>query len=153
MNFNDIFTYEEGKLLNKKTKHEYCNLDRDGYIRVRILGKEYRAHRIIWTMFNGEIPEGLLIDHIDGNVANNSISNLRLATRQQNKANSNGIEDRELPKGVTRNPSGKFRARLHHKGTTYSLGTFKTVEEAANAYNSKTLELNGEFAKVNIILH
>lgn len=151
MLFTDIFEYDSGRLINKKTKHTYHNLDRDGYIRVRILGKEYRAHRIIWSMFNGEIPEGMLVDHIDGNVSNNTISNLRLVTRQQNNANSSGLQGRDLPKGITLNPSGKYRARLHHKGITYSLGTFKTVQEASQAYNDKTLELNGEYAKLNIL--
>lgn len=153
MNFNDLFIYDDGLLINKKSGNIYCNEDRDGYIRVRISGREYRAHRIIWEMFNGPIPEGLLIDHIDGDVYNNRIENLRLSTRQQNNANSKGLDNRELPKGITRNPSGKFRARLGHKGTIYSLGTFKTVEEAASAYNTKALELNGDFAKVNIIIH
>ena len=59
----------------------------EGYIRIRINHVEYRAHRIIWTMFNGEIPEGLLIDHINGIKSDNRLENLRLATRQQNNAN------------------------------------------------------------------
>lgn len=141
---SDIFEYENGKLLNRKTRHIYCNKDRDGYIRVRVLGREFRAHRIIWELHNGEIPEGMLIDHIDGDVSNNKIENLRLATRQQNNANSRS-ELNPFGKGITINPSGKYRVRVTHKGVTYSLGTFKTPEEARKVYNDKHKELNGEF--------
>lgn len=145
--FQEIFEYQDGKLLNKKTRHVYRNEDRDGYIRVRLLGREFRAHRIIWELHNGNIPEGMLIDHIDGNTRNNSIENLRLATRQQNNASSSKSKHHELPKGITLNPSGKFRARITHKDITYSLGTFKTVEEAQLAYDMKHYELNAEFFK------
>ena len=143
--FNELFEYQDGKLLNKKTKHIYRNEDRDGYIRVRVLGREFKAHRIIWELFNGPIPEGMLIDHKDGNSRNNLIDNLRLATRQQNNSNSNKNKHHTLPKGITLNLSGKYRARITHKGITYSLGTFKTVEEAQLAYDAKHYELNGEF--------
>lgn len=143
MNLHEVFTYDDGLLMNK-SGHIYCNLDRDGYIRVRVSGREHRAHRLIWEMFNGSIPEGMLIDHIDGDVHNNRIENLRLATRLQNNVNSVGKGG--LFKGVTRT-SNKFRARINYKGHTYSLGTFNTAEEAAEAYNKKALEIYGEFAK------
>ena len=145
MDLHKIFDYDDGLLLNK-AGHIYCNLDKDGYIRVRTNGKEYRAHRIIWEMFNGPIPEGLLIDHIDGDKLNNRIDNLRIATRRQNRANSRAPEFAELPKGVTRLASGKYRAKLTY---TFSLGTFDTPEEAAEAYNNKAIELHGEFARID----
>ena len=146
MNLNELYEYDDGLLLNRKTKHIYCNLDRDGYVRVRKDGKEYRAHRLIWEMFNGPIPIDILIDHIDGDSLNNRIENLRLATRQQNNANSTGNSERELPKGIVRY-SNRYRARLTFKGTTYSLGTYSTIEEAKLAYDTKNNQLNGEFAK------
>lgn len=145
---NELFEYKDGNLLNKKTKHIYHNYDKEGYLRIRILGREYRGHRIIWELFNGPIPEGMLIDHIDGNKANNKIENLRLATRQQNNANSYGNKNAKIPyKGITLNPGGRYRARIYHKGIHYSLGTFNTIEDAKAAYDNKAIELNGEFAK------
>lgn len=39
---------------------------------------KYYCHRVVWMSFNGEIPEGKFIDHIDGNTSNNRISNLRV---------------------------------------------------------------------------
>lgn len=148
MDFSKYYEYEDGNLINKITKHIYCNLDRDGYVRVRKDGKEYRAHRIIWSLFNGDIPEGMLIDHKDGDVSNNNISNLRLATRQQNNANSRKRHFNECPKGVTK-VGKRYRARISYNNTTISLGTFDTPEEASEVYNNKAIELNGEFANVN----
>lgn len=37
-----------------------------------------RLHRTVWEHFNGEIPKGFHVHHIDGNRANNEISNLAL---------------------------------------------------------------------------
>lgn len=43
-------------------------------------------HRFIYIWYNGEIPAGYDIDHIDNNSLNNDISNLRLLTRKENLA-------------------------------------------------------------------
>jgi hypothetical protein len=47
---------------------------------------KYRA-KAAWRKAYGPIPKGTEVDHWDGNVWNNSIGNLRLATRQQNSFN------------------------------------------------------------------
>ena len=44
-------------------------------------------HRIVYEAFNGPIPQGMTIDHIDQDKANNRLSNLRLATYAQQNAN------------------------------------------------------------------
>ncbi len=43
-----------------------------------------RAHRVIWEAVHGQIPDGLEINHIDGDKHNNSLSNLELVTRSEN---------------------------------------------------------------------
>lgn len=52
--------------------------------RISVRGKTLSAHRFVYECFNGLIPEGFEIDHIDGNHANNNISNLRLCTHKEN---------------------------------------------------------------------
>jgi hypothetical protein len=85
------------------------------YYRVQLNKKIYHVHRIIWEMFNGEIPEGMEIDHEDLNKVNNKIDNLRLVTKQINCRN------RSLRKDSTSGINGVFRReRLLPSGTLYS---------------------------------
>ena len=115
-------------------------------MRVRVDGREYRGHRIIWEMHNGEIQEGYLVDHINGDRKDNRIENLRVCTRQQNNLNS--ASKGAKFKGVTR-VGNSYRAKINYKGVAYSLGSYKTPEEASAAYEAKALELHGEFAFCN----
>ncbi|HBW57840.1 MAG TPA: hypothetical protein DEF27_08565 [Oscillatoriales bacterium UBA8482] len=55
-----------------------------GYRQISCYGKTFLVHRVVWEAFNGEIPQGLQINHIDGNKANNSLSNLELVTPAEN---------------------------------------------------------------------
>lgn len=56
--------------------------------------KSYTNHRVIWALFNGDIPKGLVINHIDNNSLNNKISNLEVVTTKENNQKTyyhNGI--------------------------------------------------------------
>lgn len=65
----------------------------DGYRRVSIpyrWGSGYKdiaQHRAIWSFYNGVIPEGYVIDQINGVRDDNRTENLRLATPAQNATN------------------------------------------------------------------
>lgn len=95
---HDIFVYDEtlGRLLWKEGKSgRGCVAGREagtkahhGYRAVMVDGKKYYAHRIVWEMHYGKIPDGLCIDHIDGNCSNNRIDNLRCTSLSQNQRNS-----------------------------------------------------------------
>lgn len=41
-------------------------------------------HKLIWEAFNGKVPEGKQLNHIDENTHNNDLSNLELVTPAQN---------------------------------------------------------------------
>lgn len=45
------------------------------------------AHVVIWILEVGEIPEGFVVDHIDGNGFNNNILNLRCIKERHNSQN------------------------------------------------------------------
>lgn len=63
-----------------------------GYSLVKYKKKLYKAHRIVWILFNSTIDNDLYIDHLDGNPSNNAFSNLRLVTETENN------RSRKLPK-------------------------------------------------------
>lgn len=60
----------------------------NAYLRVWLGDEKYYAHRIIWILLNGAIPDGMEIDHIDGDGLNNKIENLRLVTAAENRKNA-----------------------------------------------------------------
>lgn len=55
--------------------------------------KVHRAHRIVWELVRGPIPDGMVIDHIDGDGLNNNIENLRIVTDTINRRNSTTRSD------------------------------------------------------------
>ena len=46
--------------------------------------RNYYLHRVVWFYFNGDIPEDLVINHIDEDKSNNSLDNLELLSRPDN---------------------------------------------------------------------
>lgn len=69
-----------------------------GYMKVTRGGKVYGVHRLIWEEANGPCPEGYVVDHIDRDPLNNSLSNLRAIPKGANRTNT--VSTRSLPKGV-----------------------------------------------------
>lgn len=51
-----------------------------------------RIHRLLYEAFIGNVPKGMVIDHIDGDKENNTLSNLRCVTSQENRNNPNTIK-------------------------------------------------------------
>lgn len=98
-------------------------------------------------------PEGMVIDHMNHDTLNNTKENLRAATAEQNSFNARRVKgpSKSGARGVFKNQSGNFRAMIHRKGKTLYLGTYKTQEEAAAAYNAGAREIHGEFALLNIL--
>lgn len=58
-----------------------------GHWKVELKGKSIQVHRIIYFLTYGEIPEDMVVDHIDGSPSNNKISNLRLVEFKVNMRN------------------------------------------------------------------
>lgn len=57
----------------------------DGYVQVTVYGRKQYLHRVVWEAFNGNIPVGLQIRHLDGNKKNNTLSNLAVGTQSDNE--------------------------------------------------------------------
>jgi hypothetical protein len=119
------------------------------YYIIQINKKLLRLHRLVWIYHNGDIPNEMLVDHIDGDTKNNRIENLRLATHIENmrnrkihSTNTSGIS------GVTwyrwRN---KWRVKIYIGGKEKFLGYFDTLEEAETVAIASRKKYYGEFAR------
>lgn len=96
----------------------------------------------------------LRIIHKDGNLLNCQKDNLKLVdysiSQHRSKRRSNSKNNY---RGVSKSNVGNhFYARIIYKSNRIYLGTFETEELAAKAWNSKALELFGEYAYQNKIL-
>lgn len=96
-------------------------------------------------------PEGLLVDHIDGNGLNNRKGNVRLCTYAQNACNRRPNRNtRSKYKGVSfHKRDKKWEAQIMWNGKGIYLGRFDNEIEAAVTYDRKAEELFGEFAYLN----
>lgn len=80
---------EKGQVWSEKTnKYLKTRPDRRGYITTQMWfdNKKQHAlvHRLVWAYHFGKVPDGLEINHIDGNRSNNDISNLEVCTSSEN---------------------------------------------------------------------
>ena len=76
------------KKLLKIKRRKIGNITANGYNRISLRYNEksynFWIHRIVWAYHNGKIPEGKVINHIDGNKSNNRIENLQAVTYSEN---------------------------------------------------------------------
>lgn len=101
------------------------------YYSVRYDGVYYFCHHVVWTLFNGLIPEHQIIDHVDRNGHNNRIENLKLKTSSQNGHNRVAIGVSQY-KGVSWFArDNKWLARLGTKDGFIFLGYHDDQKEAA----------------------
>jgi hypothetical protein len=113
---------------------------------VRIDGKSYLVHRLIWLWVRGEWPQDF-IDHANRDSADNRWCNIRPANRSQNNVNSRARNTDFGHKGLYRKPNGRIGVQIRHNGRTKNLGTFLDIEIAKRAYARAARYAFGEFAR------
>lgn len=155
MNWHDYFRYEDGKLywINAPKRKPFLagaeagSLNGNGYRAVKIDGKRFMCHRIIYEMLIGEIPEGMVIDHINGNKLDNDISNLRVASVSLNARNCRmNSKNKSGFNGVSFYPrTGRYVAFSRSHGKHVHIGYFETMEDACNA--RLTYDMKNEFTE------
>lgn len=130
-----IFTYNN-PLPRCRFKHgDVAGSLSRGYVRMRVQGKNYRAHRLAW-LYMFEVWPKHQIDHINHDRSDNRINNLREATHQENQRN------RSVNKNNTSDVCGvnwedcKWRSRITIDRKNISLGRFIDKFEAICARKS-----------------
>ncbi len=132
---------------NKILKPGKCN----GYFLVSLSqnskSKNFRVHRLVAEHFLPNIDNKKCVDHIDNNRTNNTISNLRWSTFQENNFNQS-LSSRNTSgvKGVTWHKRRlMWEAQIHLNNKKVYLGYYSSIEEASEARRQMSNKLFGEF--------
>lgn len=136
----DLFTYADGELKWRANRNNRARkgrvagcLDKShGYIEIRVNYQRHYAHRLIWVYFNGEIPKGYSIDHINHSMSDNRIDNLRLVSHQENHKNQRLRKNNKSGAlGVHFDRSRKkWVPKVMVSGTAIYLGRYDSLDDA-----------------------
>jgi len=109
-----------------------------GYYTVMVNRKPARVHRIIWELKNGAIPDGLFVDHINGDRLDNDFSNLRLVTQWQNNMNTSR-------KSYSYKHGRKWRPEVTYDYKKYRGPSFLDRDDAEEFGELLSFTLKGEY--------
>ena len=107
-----------------------------GYKRVQYNKVRYLAHVLAWYMYYGEMPD-YAIDHINEDPSDNRVANLRLDINRENTQNISSLQCNNTSgfRGVYWLKLNKcWVAQIKIKGKQTYIGSYKTKEEAHEAY-------------------
>lgn len=103
---------------------------REGYVAGKVEGQRIPLQCFIY----GDVPDGMVVDHINRWPLDNRRSNLRLVTPAQNAQNQGSRGGSSQHRGVTWDKSrGKWMARVMLDGRGHTVGRFDSEQEAAAA--------------------
>ena len=132
---SDIINIKFGKrrvLKQTINNHGYKNVG------LCVSGKQTtcKVHRLIAQAYLSDYSEDLDVDHEDRCKTNNDISNLRMATDEEN------CQNKDCTGYYYHKPSGKYLAQIMVNGKREYIGRYKTEEEAREAYIAEKLKLH-----------
>lgn len=122
--------------------------DRQGYYSISViikgmLRRNIHIHQLIASAFldykfNGH---AMVVDHIDSNIENNNVTNLRVISQRENNSKEITIKS-GLPTGVYLiKENKKYRAMITVNQRLIHLGCFDTIDEASNRYKKELLNI------------
>lgn len=131
----NIISYDKDTGIIKRLNRKNGNgsFDKDGYLIIKIKGKQYKAHRLAWLYEFGTLPLNN-IDHINGIRNDNRICNLRCVSQSVNaKERFYSVNTDTGQQGIYYDSSTKnLLARFTIKNGNKTL-RFRTIEEAIAA--------------------
>lgn len=147
---NGMTTMVDDEDFEMLSRHRwYARKDRNIWYAVRSTSNnvKFRMHRII-----ANAPNGILIDHINGDGLDNRKINLRFATNSQNQMNRKTSTSSCGFKGVVfcKNKISKpWKSQIVINKSYCFLGYYHTCNEAAMAYDFAAITLFGERSSTN----
>lgn len=112
-------------------------------MKVRVDGRMYRAHRLVFMYHHGYMPN--IVDHIDCDKTNNRIENLREASKSENGMNRAGSYSGTGFRNVYKRGDA-YQVHMRRKGKIHYVGTFGSIKDAIAAAEDARRKLFGEFA-------
>ena len=129
-------------------------------------GVRKRMHVYVWEYYNGLVPKGFQVHHIDEDKSNNDISNLELLSitehlsfhgKERYEKNSemmlNNLRQNAIPKAAEwhKSKDGIFYFKKYIKNIMKNLSIFYTLKENLNAsFVGKILKVHSH--RVNFVL-
>lgn len=143
-NFGNVQNNKTGRILKS-----YINTK--GYHQIRINKKTVEVHRLVALTFLDNPEFKKEVDHIDNNKLNNYLSNLRWATRTENRRNCNIYKNNTSGyKGIIfidyRN---KWKAYLSIDNKHIHLGYFDNLDDAIKIRMRKVNEIFGDYVHIS----
>lgn len=129
-----VFTWKVNRGRNARVGDIAGQLRSDGYIRIKVMGRQYLAHRLAWFYIFNNWPTDQL-DHKNRIRSNNWINNLREGSNSNNQMNK-GIRSNNKSGyvGVSwHKPTSKWRSQIKFGDKQIHLGCFSSLEEAVDA--------------------
>lgn len=124
--------------------------DGRGRAKAHINGRQIKLSRFILSP-----PRDKDVDHKNGITLDNRKENLIVCSRGENICRRRKFKGPTTSKykGVYfQSERKKWRAKVTFRGVVYHIGLFDSENDAARAYNTRALELHGEFALINLII-
>ena len=125
------FVYKDGHLHWIKNNKKAGTLRKEGYIVIQYNNSVYYAHRLVWSLLKGAIPDNMQIDHINRDKTDNRIENLRLVDNRANALNKKFKVGKSGIVGVTKDRA-YYKVSFTVNGKSIHVGNYKDIKIAEN---------------------
>lgn len=131
----NYFYYKDGYLYSKSNHKKYGTTRSDGYVVFQHNKIKYYAHRVVWALHNGIIPDDKQIDHINRVKTDNRIENLRLVNVRENGLNREFKKSNTGIKGVSKDRN-YYKVSFTINNKSIHVGNFKNLNDAKVCANN-----------------
>jgi hypothetical protein len=119
----------------------------EGYLIGKVEGRRVYAHRVAFAIHHGRWPAGL-IDHVNGDRADNRAANLREVGPSENATNKRAGLPQSGHAGIWWiEGAQRWRVVRRHNGKRHNIGSFADLDEAVQAMRKALTEMQGTQAR------